>query len=95
MVNDLCSQKLGDSAISATKLFTFSNEKGETISYMPDLSNEESCGKHFKNIRIKMVELKKTNITYNPYNKVNSINATKWIGTNILSCTKYHNFGIY
>ena len=75
---NLCSQNLGDSAISATKLFIFSNEKGKTISYMPDLSNEESCGKHFKNIGTKILELN---------NNVNNINATKSIRTNILSST--------
>ena len=91
---------IGDSVIFGTKLFTFSNEKGETISYNPDLSNEKSWEKHFKNIQkqikqkfgMKMGELKKTNITYNPYNDVNSFNAAKHIGTNILSSTNISQF---
>ena len=70
------------------------------MSFIPDLSNEESWDKHFKNIQkeikqkfgIKMPELKKTNITYNPYNNANSINAIKSIGTNILSSTNVSQF---
>ena len=81
---------------SSTKLFTFSNDKGETISYIPNFK-EESPEKHFTNIQKHIkdkfgIQLKKTNITYNPYNDVNSINATKSIGTNILSTTNVSQF---
>ena len=52
---------------------------------------------HFKNIQKQIkdrfeTQLNKTNITYNAYNNVNSINAAKSIGTNILSSTKISKF---
>ena len=63
---------------------------------MPDLSNEESWEKHFKNIKKQIkdklaIDLDRT-ITYNPYNNINSINATKSIETNILSSTNISQF---
>ena len=87
--------------MSSTELFTFSNEKGEIISYIPDLSNEGSCEEHFNNIQKQFKQkfgiyetsnLDIINITYNPHNNVNSINATKLIVTNVLSSTNISQF---
>ena len=81
-------EKLGESNKLSTKTLTFSNNKGETISYIPDLEKEKSFSVHFNNI-VNQVKTKfgiedSSNIkfTYNPFNNPNSINATKIIGNN-------------
>ena len=76
----------------------FSNTKGETMAYVPDMniSWQEQYKKLFKSIKhkfgIQASTLRKTPITYNPFNNVNSVNAKKFIGTNILKSDNLEQF---
>ena len=73
------------------KVLTFSNNKGETVSYVPDFEKEKSFSIHFNNIltevknKFGIKDIKTIKFTYNPFNDTNSINASKIIGSNILT----------
>ena len=80
------------------KLLTFSNKKGETVSYIPDLRKEKSWDKHFNNI-VKAVknnfgvkDVKNVKFTYNPFDNAHSIEIRKSIGGNTLSKNNLEQF---
>ena len=80
------------------KILTFSNKKGETVSYIPDLRKEKSWSKHFNNIveavknKFGVKDVENIKFTYNPFDTAHSIEIRKSIGSNTLSKDNFEQF---